>query len=148
MRIIQLYRLAGFQLFSEKGIEKWNIYFWYFSQVEMTERGKIKSSPGGQGLQAKRSGENLICFLVEKAIKGLGKKRAILLISHRRKIKAAYSMNITPQLSMQSGLFMPASQFDPELWLKKIRIPKCSNKKAVMKKLVLWLKSTQLRSHL
>lgn len=49
----------------------------------MTERGKIKASPGGQGLQGKRSGENLICFLVEKGIKGLGKKRAILLISQR-----------------------------------------------------------------
>lgn len=30
-------------------------------------------------------------------------------------MKAAYSMNITPQLSMQSGLFMPASEFDPQL---------------------------------
>lgn len=70
MRIIQLYSLAGFQLFSEKGVEEWNIYFWYFSQVEMTERGKIKASPGKQGLQGKRSGENLICFLVEKDNRG------------------------------------------------------------------------------
>lgn len=145
---VQLYSLAGFQLFSEKAVEEGNVYFWYFSEVEMTERGKIKAGPGGQGLQGKRNGENLICFLVEKAIKGLGKKRAILLISQRQKMKAAYSMNITPQLSMQSRLLMPASQFDPELWLKKIVIPKCSNKKEVRKKLVLWLKSTQLWSNL
>lgn len=81
----------------------------------MTERGKIKASPRRQGFQGKRTGGNLICFLLEKGINGLGKKRAILLISRRSKMKAAYSMSITPQLSMQSGLFVPIGQFDPVL---------------------------------
>lgn len=50
----------------------------------MTERGKIKASPGGRGLQGKGSGENLICLLVGQGIKGLGKKRDILLISEAK----------------------------------------------------------------
>ena len=50
----------------------------------MTERGKIKASPGGRRLQVERSGENLICLLLGQDIKGLGKKRAILLISEAK----------------------------------------------------------------
>lgn len=79
---IQLYGLAGFQLLSEKAGKGWNSYFCYFAQVEVAERGKRKASPDGQGLEGKRSGENLMCLRGEKGVKmGLGKRRAILLIS-------------------------------------------------------------------
>lgn len=62
----------------------------------MTERGKIKASPGGQGLQGKRSGENLICLLLGQDIKGLGKKRAILLISEAKNEGSIFNEHNSP----------------------------------------------------
>lgn len=109
-----MYSLAGFQLFSEKRVEEGKYLLLVLSASGDDRAWENKSGSWWARVTGERSGGNLICFLVEKGIKGLGKKRAILLISQRRKMKATYSMNITPQLSMQSRLFMPASQFDPE----------------------------------